>query len=386
MARSFHCTGVGGRGQQPFLRSEGFLVWGSGGRTLSSPRVSLRVVNSVPMGKAAKPLLFEGFQAGCHVILHGTRGALWNSNLFDNVPKVSKLEDVSHEMLVLLRLRVSSRVSGILDTSPCLWGKLQNLSFSKVSKQVVMSFCVARVALCDIPTCFIPCRKCQNWRMSCTKCSFCCPRVSSRASGFLDTSPCLWGKLQHLLSCRFAWQAWHFVTFQPVLYRVEISFVWLAQQCTPHFTPYTSHSTLYTPHSTLHTLHSTLHHTLHFTLYTLHTPHSTLYITLHHFTLYTLHSTLYTLHSTLYILHSTYTPHFTLSTPHSTLYTPHSTLYLTLHTPHFTHCTLHTPHFTLHTPHSSLHTLHSTLHHTLHSTLTTLLTPHFTLHTPVLGL
>ena len=32
---------------------------------------------------------------------------------------------------------------------PCLWGKLQNLSFLKVSKQVVMSFCVAGVALCD---------------------------------------------------------------------------------------------------------------------------------------------------------------------------------------------------------------------------------------------
>ena len=92
------------------------------------------------MGEAAKPLLFEGFQAGCHVVLRGGRGTLWHSNLFDNVSKVSKLEEVSHEMLVLLRPRVSSRVSGFLDTSPCLWGKLQNLSFSKVSKQVVMSF------------------------------------------------------------------------------------------------------------------------------------------------------------------------------------------------------------------------------------------------------
>ena len=55
---------------------------------------------------------------------------------------------------------------------PCLWGKLQNLSFSKVSKQVVMSFCVAGVALCHIPTCLITCRKCQNWRKSRTKCSF----------------------------------------------------------------------------------------------------------------------------------------------------------------------------------------------------------------------
>ena len=60
----------------------------------------------------------------------------------------------------------------------CLWGKLQNLSFSKVSKQVVMWFCVAGVALCDIPPCLITCRKCQNWRMSRTKCSFCCAHVS----------------------------------------------------------------------------------------------------------------------------------------------------------------------------------------------------------------
>ena len=47
---------------------------------------------------------------------------------------------------------------------PCLWGKLQNLSFLKVSTQVVMSLCVAGVALCDIPTCLITCQKCQNWR------------------------------------------------------------------------------------------------------------------------------------------------------------------------------------------------------------------------------
>ena len=57
-------------------------------------------------------------------------------------------------------------------------GKLQNLSFSKVSKQVVMSFCVAGVALCHIPTCLITCRKCQNWRKSRTKCPFCCAHVS----------------------------------------------------------------------------------------------------------------------------------------------------------------------------------------------------------------
>ena len=73
---------------------------------------------------------------------------------------MSKLEEVSYEMLVLVLPRVSSRVSGLPVASPCLWGKLQNLSFSKVSKQVVMSFCVAGVALCDIPSCLTTCRKC----------------------------------------------------------------------------------------------------------------------------------------------------------------------------------------------------------------------------------
>ena len=164
------------------------------------------------------------------------------------MPKVSKLGEVSREMLVLLRPRVSSRVSGFPVAWPWLWGKLQNIAFSKVSKQVVMSFCVAGVALCDVPTCLsflTTCHKCQNWRRSRTKCAFCCPHVSRLESlvflwrrrvykGSCKTSP--FRRFPSRLSCRFAWQAWHFVTFQPVLYRVEISFVWLAQQCTPHFT------------------------------------------------------------------------------------------------------------------------------------------------------
>ena len=43
--------------------------------------------------------------------------------------------------------------------SQCLWGKLQNPSLLNISKQAVMSFCVAGVALCDIPTCFMTCQK-----------------------------------------------------------------------------------------------------------------------------------------------------------------------------------------------------------------------------------
>ena len=154
---------------------------------------------------------------------------------------MSKLAAVSHEMLVLLRPRVSSRASGFLVASPCVWGKLQNLSFSKVFKQVVMSFCMAGAALCDIPTCLITCRK-----------SF---RVA-----------------RAILLYRF--------------HKMRCS--WRGRR--------SPHSTLYTPHSAL--------YNLHFTLYTLHSTLDTLLRT-RHFTLYTLHSTLYTPHSALYTLHST---------------------------------------------------------------------------------
>ena len=155
---------------------------------------------AVSMGEAAKPVLLSCCQ-------------LW------------KLPEVSYKMLVFLHPRVLSRVAGFPVASPCLWGKLENLSSSNVSKQVVMSFCVAGRALCDIPTCLIMCRKCQNWRKSRTKCWFFCIHVSCLESlvflrrrrvygGSWKTSPIR--MCPSRLSCRFAWQAWHFVTFQPV--------------------------------------------------------------------------------------------------------------------------------------------------------------------------
>ena len=124
-----------------------------------------------------------------------------------------------------LHPRVLSRVAGFPVASPCLWGKLENVSFSNVSKQVVMPFCVAGVALCDIPTCLITCGKYQNWRKSRTKCWFFCIHVSRLESlvflwrrrvygGSWKTYP--FRMFPSRLSCRFAWQAWHFVTFQPV--------------------------------------------------------------------------------------------------------------------------------------------------------------------------
>ena len=65
------------------------------------------------------------------------------------------MPEVSCEMLVFLHPRVLSRVAGFPVASPCLWGKLENLSSSNVSKQVVLPFCVAGVALSDIPTCLM---------------------------------------------------------------------------------------------------------------------------------------------------------------------------------------------------------------------------------------
>jgi len=43
---------------------------------------------AMSMGEAAKPLFFEGFQAGCHDVLRGRHRGLRHSNLFDNVSKV----------------------------------------------------------------------------------------------------------------------------------------------------------------------------------------------------------------------------------------------------------------------------------------------------------
>ena len=108
---------------------------------------------AVSMGEAGKPLLLECVQAGCHVVLRGRRGALWHSKLFDNVLKMSKLEEVSSEMLVFLYH--ASRLESLV----FLWRRRVYGGSRKIS----------------------PFR-----------------RFPSR------------------LSCRFAWQAWHFVTFQPV--------------------------------------------------------------------------------------------------------------------------------------------------------------------------
>ena len=133
------------------------------------------------------------------------------------------------------------------------WGKLQNLSFSKVSKQVVMSFCVAGVALCDILLCLQACRK-----------AFCVAGA--------------------ILLRQFQTMSWHFGGRRGTL---ETSIVILRGR---RRTSDVSHCVLYTPRSALYTPHFTLHPALYIPHSTLHTPHCTLH---------TPHSTLYTPHSTL---------------------------------------------------------------------------------------
>ena len=121
-----------------------------------------------------------------------------------------------------------SSLCGFPVASPCLWGKLQNSPFRRFPSRLSCrfdSFCVAGVALCDIPTCLTTCRKCQNWRKSRTKCSFFCIHASCLESlVFLwrrrvygaSCKTSLFRRFPSRLSCRFAWQVWHFVTFQPV--------------------------------------------------------------------------------------------------------------------------------------------------------------------------
>ena len=101
------------------------------------------------------------------------------------------------------------------------------------------------------------------------------------------------------LSCRFAWQAWHFVTFQTCLITCRKYQNWRKSRakCCLFFAP-TCLISVYGGSSALHTLH-----------FTLHTPQ----FTLPDSTLFTLHFTLHTLHFALY------TPHFTLCTLHSSL-------------------------------------------------------------------
>ena len=107
-----------------------------------------------------------------HVVLRGRRVTLWHFTCV--------------RCATIVRLKL-----------PCLCEKLQKRVFFDVSQHVLMSFCVAGVALCDIPRVWgAP----PSWGWSCRAYVKSCRNVSF--------STC-----HNMFSCRFAWQAWHFVTF-----------------------------------------------------------------------------------------------------------------------------------------------------------------------------
>ena len=176
-------------------------------------------------------------------------------------------------MQVFLHPRVSSPVAGFPMASPCLWGKLENLSFCHVAngencrmsrtkcsfycihasrleslvflwrrhvyggswKTCPFRMCPSRLScrfawqawrFVTFQTCLIMFWKCQNWRKSRTKCCFFCIHVSCFESLVFLWRRCVYGgswktcpfrMCPSRLSCRFAWQAWHFVTFQTCL-------------------------------------------------------------------------------------------------------------------------------------------------------------------------
>ena len=211
----------------------------------------------------------------------------------------------------------------VLEVLPCLWGKLRNRSFVKVSKEAVMLFWVTGVALRDIPTCLHKCKK-----------SFCVGAILLQGCQKMTIRFRARGSRQRFgrVHVHFAWQDQHFrrVVLCVLANRIgraassreNVQLPWQAWDMdrlscclagaacgadTSHFALGTSHSTtLSTPHltpqdSTLYTLPSAPC-TLHFTLYTLHSALSTFHSPLLHCTLYTPHYAHYThtLHSTLH--------------------------------------------------------------------------------------
>ena len=221
---------------------------------------------AVSMGEAAKPLLVEGFQAGCHVVLRGRRGTLWHPNLFDNVSKVILCGRRNTFLSFSTRWVAFFRVYTLDSTLYTSHSTLDIQHFTRYTPHFTLH--TPHSTLCPPhPTLYTPHSTPYT------------PHSTLYTLQFTLHTP-------HSTLCTR-----HFTLHTP-----------LSTLHTLHFPLYTPHCTLCTPHFTLHTVHSILY-TLHFTL---HTPHFTLYTP--HFTLYTPHSTLYTPHSTLYTPH----PHFTL--------------------------------------------------------------------------
>ena len=231
---------------------------------------------------------------------------------------------------------VSSRFSGV--ASPCLWGKLRDLSSRKAPRRgddAIMRD-----------------RRHTSWHShvpdKASKVVLYDRYNSSASFSEDDVHFSVAGAAFQDLHHHFAWQA------QPL---VKIRRVWNVILRGRRRIWHTLPSTVHTLHATLYTLHVRLYtsrfalSTLDFALDTLHfrprtvPPHLELYTPHSHFTLETPHFTLYT-------------PYFTLRILHFTLHTLHFTSHLALHTLRALPCTLHTLDFTLYTWSLKLYTSH----------------------------
>ena len=198
--------------------------------------------------------------------------------LIRRIPSILKLHNVKIERRRAQNARFETPtclISGVwlsCGFAVSMRGGWKNISFSKVSKQVVMWFCVASVALCDNRLSLPTSRK-TFW----VTFAVFLPRFQKMNRSFLSDVQ-YFGDIRH----HFAWQTHQ---FRRVALRVLHS-----SRHTPHFKFCTAHSWLYTPHFTTHTPHPP-HSTLHTVHYALHTPHLKLHIS---------HSTIYTLHSKLH--------------------------------------------------------------------------------------
>ena len=163
---------------------------------------------AVSMGEAAKHLLFEGCHAGYHVDFCVAGAALCDMPTCLITFRKCQNWRKSPTKCSFCCAHVS-RLESLVFLLPCCvhGGSCKTSPFRRFSSRL------------------ITCRKCQNWRKSPTKCSFCCAHVSRLESlvfllpgcvhgGSCKTSP--FRRFSSRLSCGFAWQVWHFVTCQPV--------------------------------------------------------------------------------------------------------------------------------------------------------------------------
>ena len=189
-----------------------------------------------------------------------------------------KFEEASHEMLALMLQHVSSRVAGFFDVVAVSMGEA-------AKPQVVVSFCVAGVALRDIPTCFKTCQK-----SFCVAGAILLPRFQTMRRIFrgrrntlktsdvilrgrrstLDVSCCVFLRIampalcEVVARCKFCGRGGFLSQVMKNDAGAHIDFE-VGQHFTPHFTLYTPHFTLSTLHCTPHTLDFPLS-TPHFTL------------------------------------------------------------------------------------------------------------------------